>query len=80
LGIPGIGLVIDGAVQQAPHCARQEKEGGGKFMVDDLEGPKVYMHTGPSAHPRQALLNILSPLQQWLDAVMNASLYWLFLR
>lgn len=26
LGIPGIGLVIEGAVQQAPHCGRQEKD------------------------------------------------------
>jgi hypothetical protein len=25
LGIPGIGLVIDGAVQQAPHCGRHWK-------------------------------------------------------
>ena len=25
-GIPGIGVVIEGAVQQAPQCGRQEKE------------------------------------------------------
>ncbi len=30
-GMPGMALLIDGAVQQAPHCGRQAKagEGGG---------------------------------------------------
>jgi hypothetical protein len=33
LGIPGIGLVIDGAVQQAPHCDRHWKGMGMDSMA-----------------------------------------------
>jgi len=39
--MPGIGLVIDGAVQQAPHCGRHWKGAG----VDSMAFEKWQMWT-----------------------------------
>jgi hypothetical protein len=40
--MPGIGLVIEGAVQQAPHCGRHWKEAG--MDIEDClkQSPPVY--------------------------------------
>jgi len=48
-GIPGIGLVIEGAVQQAPHCGRHWKEADMDIEEGMKQSPPVY-----PGHPSSA--------------------------
>ena len=85
LGMPGIGLVIDGAVQQAPHCGRHWKGAEVDSMAfEKWQTASIHRTATPASDDGFVLFvakNNLFLVRQWsLDGNNMTGLYWLFLR